>query len=235
VLGLLALYAPIARTYNHDFVTAWYEVALVPKPVVAGHGVKELLGLPSLGVLSAFVVLLGVGFLTGYAHRRFGERIGRIVARLVILLSTCAFLVYVYLILKRHDFDVADTFLPNKLSLLLFVPTIIIYLLVAFVSLRLLQGGMDFPRGAALPRVTNLKYLVVAVLLLFADLFFLGVVTAAYKDPPLPSVEIHGSKKVEGALLAHTDRFWYVIDEDGQLVGTPDTHVTSVHVLPKSD
>jgi hypothetical protein len=38
ILGLVALWAPIARTYTHDVTTAWYAVTMVPRYVVAGQG-----------------------------------------------------------------------------------------------------------------------------------------------------------------------------------------------------
>jgi hypothetical protein len=54
VLGLVALWAPIARTYTHDINTAWYAVSLVPRVTVAGHGLKPVL----IPVVVFFVSLL---------------------------------------------------------------------------------------------------------------------------------------------------------------------------------
>jgi hypothetical protein len=206
---------------------------LVPKPVVAGHGVKELLGMPSLALLGLLVGLLIITFVSGYTRTRFGERAQRYVLWILILLMIGLAFGVVYRSLKHHHFDVATTLLPEHMPLHFYIPMNIIALLAAIVSVRVLQHGLTIVPNSTVPRISKLKYVVGAALVAFADFFFLGFVGAAYEVPPLPSVEIHGSEQVQGALLAHAERFWYVIDEDGQLVVTPDTEVTSVQVLPK--
>ena len=57
-LGLFALWAPIATTYTHDVVTAWHAASLVPRPVVVGLGVRQLVAFP----LIATITILGLYF-----------------------------------------------------------------------------------------------------------------------------------------------------------------------------
>src|SRR5215208_8151257 len=40
VLGLIGIAVPIRRTFTEDLSTAWYTVALIPRTVVAGQGVR---------------------------------------------------------------------------------------------------------------------------------------------------------------------------------------------------
>ena len=35
---------------------------------------------------------------------------------------------------------------------------------------------------------------------------------------------------MEGTLLTHVDRYWYVFDLKGNLVAVPDDHVTNVNI-----
>jgi hypothetical protein len=48
VLGLLALFAPIWRTYGTGPTIAWYATSLVPQTLVAGRGFWQLVGAPAL-------------------------------------------------------------------------------------------------------------------------------------------------------------------------------------------
>jgi hypothetical protein len=63
----------------------------------------------------------------------------------------------------------------------------------------------------------------------FVAAFAVGVTRG---EPPLPAVQITASTSVEGKLLAHLDRFWYVFvfDEHGTLVAVTDEEVTEVRI-----
>jgi hypothetical protein len=56
VLGLFSLWAPIARTQTPDTVAAWQATSLVPKTVVAGLGVKQLVAFPLFAGALIFIV-----------------------------------------------------------------------------------------------------------------------------------------------------------------------------------
>jgi hypothetical protein len=58
---------------------------------------------------------------------------------------------------------------------------------------------------------------------------------AAAKDPPLPTVEINGTDRMEGHLLAHSEATWYVFDSEGVLLAIPDDKVETVRVLPPKE
>ena len=62
VLGLFALWAPVARHFTGDFFTAWYAVSLIPRNVVAGEGVRQLLvgPLAYLLIAASFVLLASI-------------------------------------------------------------------------------------------------------------------------------------------------------------------------------
>jgi len=49
-------------------------------------------------------------------------------------------------------------------------------------------------------------------------------------EPPLPTVKISASTNIEGKLVAHAERFWYVFDEQGNLVALPEQNVTEVRI-----
>jgi hypothetical protein len=65
VLGLFTLWAPIAMTKT-DYLTAWHAASLVPKIVVAGLGVQQLVAFPLLtGTLTFTIVFYSSRVLGG--------------------------------------------------------------------------------------------------------------------------------------------------------------------------
>jgi hypothetical protein len=74
VLGLCVLWVPLARTYTHDFVAAWHAVNLVPKGVIAGLGIKQLVALPLLIIILVTSITLALdrmfSLLSKIAHNR---------------------------------------------------------------------------------------------------------------------------------------------------------------------
>jgi hypothetical protein len=72
VLGLFALWAPIMRTYTHNAVTAWHAVSLVPRPVVAGLGMRQLVAFPLLTALTLLTLVLVVYYGFRALRNRFG-------------------------------------------------------------------------------------------------------------------------------------------------------------------
>ena len=65
-------------------------------------------------------------------------------------------------------------------------------------------------------------------------LAFVGAFTIAVirGEPPLPAVQLTANISVEGKLLAHVERFWYVLDKDGSVVAVPEDDVTEVRISP---
>jgi hypothetical protein len=70
VIGLVALWAPIAWSYTHDFATAWHAVSLVPTTTVAGQGVRYLLGPALLWTVIGTAYMAGVGALQRGTEKR---------------------------------------------------------------------------------------------------------------------------------------------------------------------
>ena len=68
VVGLFALWVPLATQITHDFSTSWYAVSLIPQVTVVGQGIRTLLGWPVLLVLLfvtvPFLVSVGVSRIT---------------------------------------------------------------------------------------------------------------------------------------------------------------------------
>jgi hypothetical protein len=93
-----------------------------------------------------------------------------------------------------------------------------------------------------LPRIIFWRLFMRSVGLYFVYFFvaaFLWVVFLA--EPPLPPIEItasteiteSGKKTLDGLLLAHTDGFWYVFNENGgRLLTIPDESVDRARMPP---
>ncbi len=74
IVGLVGLWLPILRTYDQDFATSWYAVSLVPRTVVAGHGVAQLrFPLLMLGIMT--MLFLWGNFLLWAVHRAHVRRV----------------------------------------------------------------------------------------------------------------------------------------------------------------
>jgi len=58
ILGLFSVWAPIWRTHTHDVETAWHAVSIVPRTLVIGLGVKQLIALPLLVTIGLFTLAL---------------------------------------------------------------------------------------------------------------------------------------------------------------------------------
>lgn len=64
VLGLFTLWMPMTMT-NTDYLTAWHAASLVPKTVVAGLGVQQLVAFPLLAGTFIFIILFALHKLGG--------------------------------------------------------------------------------------------------------------------------------------------------------------------------
>jgi len=82
VLGLLALGYPVYRTITNNSSTALYVVSVVPKTVVAGHGVRFLLGIPLVWTLF-FTASLSVPWLIDSRADISSEDVGSLVGRVI--------------------------------------------------------------------------------------------------------------------------------------------------------
>jgi len=63
LLGLCALWVPIARAYTHqDYLSAWYAASVVPRIGVAGLGVAQLIAFPLVLMILTFVLVAAVEY-----------------------------------------------------------------------------------------------------------------------------------------------------------------------------
>jgi prophage tail gpP-like protein len=80
-----------------------------------------------------------------------------------------------------------------------------------------------------MPGSTSAQPAVVEIFLLNCVAAF---ILAFAGDPPLPKITLNGSTTAEGRLVAHADGIWYVLDDNGKLVGIPDENAGRVLVFP---
>jgi hypothetical protein len=80
------------------------------------------------------------------------------------------------------------------------------------------------------------------IMLTFAGAFVVGLPIAVAADAPLPDVtitkQIDGapegvSESLEGRLVAHSDGFWHLFDENDILLSIPDDRVLEVQMEPE--
>jgi hypothetical protein len=80
-LGLFALFTPIARTHTHDVTTAWHATFLVPRAVVAGLGVGQLVAFPLIAALLmlAWIIVIRRRLLVKINDKYEGELSGTLI------------------------------------------------------------------------------------------------------------------------------------------------------------
>jgi magnesium-transporting ATPase (P-type) len=245
ILGLLSLFVPLAINYTKDLTTAWYAVSLLPRPVVAGQGVLQLLSYPLLLTVVSVLSLLGFGVLARRTRRRFPKR-GRL-AYIVISIGLMGLVVaaWIYILwyyvgsLGGYQAYVEKWYGPNHPvfeALLNYVVSCVVLLFVVLRGQFTAQRGLDISSERLLPRVSNRADLFKGVLICWGGLLIIAVFQLFLMRPPLPKVEVTSEMVIPGMdqnpahLLTHTDGFWYVFNQDGALIAIPDAEVKSVQV-----
>jgi hypothetical protein len=227
VLGLIGFTVPIYKEFTNDLSTAWYAVSLLPRTVVAGQGVRIWvqypLGVTTLALLSSWLrpiispqraepvdtdaTILGIGITT-----------------LTALSLLVALLLFGIVIVGSHKIRMWSKGWKDTRTLL----EELIILLLAVVGIIIAVGVLTF--GEALP----LAYKIPAV---FAGSFLVGLPDAINRTPPLPKVEITkqpgdttkgNSSPTRGYLVAHSDGYWHLFDQNKTLLAIPDEQVLQV-------
>jgi len=209
VLGLVALFIPNSLAYTGDFSTAWYAVSLVPKTVVAGHGVRQLLAQPLLGIFLVVALVL----LNYWVSKRFGRVWLR---RMNAILSIGGVVVLVLMPGPRNVEPTPETITPLD---------VLREAIIALIGVAVVILGSYWAA-----RYSRQGRFLLAAISVFAGLFLASLLRVTTNDPPLPRVDISGTEEIQGRLVTHYDRVWYVFTEQGNLVAVPDEKAGIVRV-----
>jgi hypothetical protein len=226
VVGLIGLAIAIRREFTRDISTAWYVVALLPRTVVAGQGVRIWLVWPvSLAMLLTALVALIAG------HPNLALLIPGLGLAFATLL---AFLVL------RSTTRTAHLPMDNQWG---------VGHLVAITAVAGLVGSIMMSKGTHLifltaisagnlvPDSPSRNLLVGAVLFTFGG-FFVALPGAVVVSDPLPPVRIDmgsGVACLDGYLVTHADGFWYFFDEYKELQAIPDAKVFGVRTIEEAE
>jgi hypothetical protein len=242
VLGIVALWIPIARAYTGDYSTALYAASLVPRTVVIGQGVRSWFG-PALYITILFSVLSVLWFSLGSflqeSFRKWWLPIWS--SGVIVYMTLAALLAYeLHLDLSPHK--------PwREMHGATLTWTIVSWALYfsglagVFAYAWRKEGGRDrLLRKPDREAIFHPKAWIAG--LRYATLVFLVVMIAsipadAAKDPPLPTVAISGASEREmgGYLLAHSDATWYILNREGLLMAIPDDEIEAVRISPPND
>jgi hypothetical protein len=79
-----------------------------------------------------------------------------------------------------------------------------------------------------------------AVITVFTCAVVGALILTLISQPPLPTVRISTGKEIEGVLLTHTDRFWYVFEEragqpGSRLTAIPDAEVKTARISSSTE
>jgi hypothetical protein len=231
VAGLVGLAVAIRREFTRDIATAWYVVALIPRTVVAGQGVRIWLVWPvSLAVL---VLLTGLGALiVGRPDLAeglipvMGLLFGGVVS-LLVLRST-----------RRAQRPMDSAWGGRHLAA--------VAAIAGFVgSIMVSKGVLEFVTAIDADKLVPDSFgrdLIVGAILYVVGGFFVALPGAVVIPDPLPAVRIYRGPDVaclEGHLVTHTDGFWYLMvgdaDAHKELQTIPDTKVSEVRTIGENE
>lgn len=246
LLGIFAFVFPISRVYTKDFSMTWHATSLVPKTVVAGHGLQQMLIEPLLFI--SFIVLLT--WALGITLINFSYLKGLILdSRASRLWSMITAIVIILVVLGGLYFFVSGVL--GSLTAVAFSAGLILLVLPRwFFTLQNMRGHSDTGSpssairpslgGAILSDTTFRRQMIVSVAIIFF-VFFAGNATIVYErgEPPVLPVEItratigEGEEEIthiRGSFLAHTEGFWYMFDQDDNLIAVPDSEIKKIQI-----
>ena len=242
LLGLVALWAPIARVYTDSISAAASVVALVPKTEVAGQGIAIIIAPAVLTVFTGVVLSLLLHvyrYLVVLPLHRLAKRSSLIIEVVVMFVSiACALLLAEWLTAGRWLSWVLSTHAPAQGS-----GSSLVSYLAAGSALFFLLGAASWIFG--LTRAVEVKERLIPSIDWRMGLKYLSISLAftavaaglqgAAQDPPLYTVTVSETtnQTVDGDLLAHTDRFWYVFDSEKTLLTIPDSQVRNIRLCTR--
>ena len=231
VAGLVGLAIAIRLEFTRDLSTAWYVVALIPRTVVAGQGVRIWLVWP----VSLAVLLL----LTGIAGLLVGRpNFGRLIPAMGLLFA-CVLSALVLRSTRRSKRPMDSAWGTRHL--------------VAVAAIAGLLGSIMVSRGVHIVFLTAIgaenlvpansgRNLLVGAILYVVGGFFVAVPGAVVIPDPLPAVRIYRGPDVaclDGHLVTHADGFWYLMVGDAnahkELQTIPDAQVAEVRTIGENE
>jgi heme/copper-type cytochrome/quinol oxidase subunit 4 len=254
VLGVIALWAPIAKFYTSDFDTAWYAAALFPRVVAAGQGIKQLYA-PLVVLLATIAGIFGWQYF--FYRTRDKGKVWRILYvnafHLLVVVSALVAGIWWERVHygREFSFDYAyftkvsglltHTASQSPLTLGLVISVVVIVALAFALQLqwstRLL--GLEYQSESPLPKIRSDRTLAIALALVLCYVFATGILRITLlTEPTLPYADISAQKShVDGNLLTHVDGFWYIFEDEGNhkgdLIAIPDAAVKKVQVHPR--
>jgi hypothetical protein len=240
VLGLIGLAIPIYREFAQDLTTAWYVVALVPKTVVAGQGVRIWLQWP---VVFASLFLISAALESISPTASLVLLFGILLAAAFFVGAKTADLA----IMKPAGSDRARFRGSFTVSLLV----ILMFLLIGFGGTTIFFASLFLTGNTEQVYKSDVSFLLSLFpershffFLLLLGSFLLGILPAITATPPLPRVDIikkdegnrdENSDPLKGYLVAHSAGFWHLFAENKDLLAIPDDQVSYVRVVRKAD
>jgi hypothetical protein len=247
VLGLIGLAVTIRLRLASNISIAWYAVSLLPRTVVAGHGVRIWLTLP-IGLI--VVVLLAAYWL---ATRPDPDSLwlaetylisGIFFVVLIIALAVC-----LRIVRRQRLLQLATPF--NRF---LGSETVVMAVIVAMVgawwamsvAAQIIGEAISKAQESPLPT----SYIVLGITLLVLGGFLVGLPAALTVEPPLPHVEITRKNKqsvARGRLVSHSEGFWHLFvgsnsdkalglrNMSYEFLSIPDAEVSVVRIIRAAD
>jgi hypothetical protein len=200
-IGFIQLVARVGFGTTNDFSTAWLVASLIPPVQVAGQGVK------ALAELWVGLFIVPVAWLMSSRLRQAQSFKQAVLTEEApwMLISIGVFLAagVIGLVLIGHSWRHASD-----------VAVGVVELVLLFLLFRTRQS-----RGA-------FAHWTIVLAIVYVGIVLISIIVAFYEhDPSLPHVDVGTTS---GRLVAHSDRYWYVLTDSGQLVAIPDSADTVV-------
>lgn len=262
VVGLVALLLPIWNIYTHNLADAWYETSLAPRTMVIGLGIGQLLTMPMLLSLVVTIWFVWTVREVEFGDRQISKRTRHLVSTL--LLTLVFFLSFLVGIRPLLELD-PDPLPPRYARYALIGWTAIGMFIGLFKwsAIEWADGRRDevgtehAPKESEAATSTNedktrplgytprqevsliflLKYVGTVAGIVFLYMLLAALAATYAQAPPLPKAELttKADRMKVGPLLAHTDSFWYLFDDEGQgkgeLMVIPDSEVKTGRVI----
>jgi hypothetical protein len=231
VAGLVGLAIAIRLEFTRDLSTAWYVVALIPRTVVAGQGVRIWLVWP----VSLAVLLL----LTGLAGLMVGRpNFARLIPAMGLLFA-CVLSALVLRSARRAQRPMDSAWGTRHLVAVAAIASLVGSILVSkgvHIVFLIAIGAENL-----VPETIG-RSLVVGAILYVVGGFLVALPGAVVIPDPLPAVRIYRGPDVaclDGHLVSHADGFWYLMVGDAnahkELQTIPDAKVAEVRTIGENE